>query len=438
MKTNKLFPQFFQRNAIRERMARCYKTDAEIAAELKLKEQNDFLAVVKKSVSDEFAIKIKSYEDTIEGLKAELKKAPLEADIKAFKDNLATLEATVKSLKESKGELSEAGKSIKSQIEKQMEAKKEEFAAFKANKQKSFTLDLDLKAAITMLESASLGGSNFLPKPEIRPGYIDLVRNQPLIENYASGGATKSATIVYVNKYNAQGTAAMTAEGATLNLVSAELKTENSTAYLVGAYEKVSIQMLDDVDFMAAFMEQELRYQVDIAVDNLLLTGSGSSTLKGVTVYAVAYTNANISTTNANDFDCIRAVIGQMKAVNFTPTNVFINPTDGANMDLVKDLYGRPIAMEYKDASGNLFRVAVVESNQIAVGKVLVADMTKFLVWNLLGFQIQYGWENDDFRKNLVSVSGIRRLHSYVSLNHLNGFVYDSFVNIKTAIAPSP
>lgn len=406
--------------------------------ELKLKEQNDLLAKVKSEVENTFATKIKSYEDSIESLKSEIAKSPKASDLTEVKNNLATAEATIKSMKESNGNLSPVAHSIKGQIEKQMKEKGADFESFKSGKSQKFSLDLDLKSAATMLESTSLNSSNYLPKPEIRPGYFDLVRNQPLIEQFANGGATQSATIVYVNKYNSQGTSAMTAEGNQLNLVSAELKTENSVAYLEGAYEKISIQMLSDIDFMAAFIEQELKYKVDIQVDNDLLTGSGSSTLKGITTYAVGYTNTNISTSNANDFDAIRAVIGQMKSLNFNPTHVFVNPQDSANMDLVKDLYGRPIAKEYKTSDGEVFRIMFVESNQITVGHFLVADMTKFWVWNLLGFQVQYGWENDDFRRNLVSVSGIRRLHSYISLNHLNGFVYDTFVNVKAAIAPTP
>lgn len=405
--------------------------------EIKAKEQADFLAKVKTEAEKSIAEKTKSLSDEITALKTSLDKAPKAEEFAEMRKNLGLAEAAIKALNENGGKLSKVGNSIKEQIKKQLDEKKEQYQAFKEGKQNKFTLDIDVKAAATMLESTSLNSSNFLPYPEIRPGYIDLVRNQPLIENYANTSAIGSPTVVFVNKYNAQGTSALTAEGALLPLVSAELRSETVTAYLIGAYEKISIQMLDDIDFMSAFIEQELKYKVSIAVDNLLISGSGSSTIKGVTVYAVQYTNTSISTSNANDFDAIRAVIGQMKALNFAPTNIFINPVDGANMDLVKDNYGRPIAMEYMEG-GNLFRIPVIESNQITAGYVLVADMTKFWVLNLLGFQMQYGWENDDFTKNLVSVTGIRRVASYASLNHLNGFVYDTFVNIKTALAPTP
>ena len=131
---------------------------------------------------------------------------------------------------------------------------------------------MKIKAATNMLESSNItstGATNaYVPKPDIRPGYIDLVRNLPLIEQYANGGATSSALMVWVDKYNAQGTAAATAEGVSLPLVSTAIKTETTQAVLEGAYITVSLQMLNDIDFMAAMIEQELMYKVNIQVDN--------------------------------------------------------------------------------------------------------------------------------------------------------------------------
>lgn len=438
MKKSNVFA-YFERNAERERIKRCYRTDAEEA--LKIKEQNEFLDKVKAAAKEETKLQIKELVDKLAALEAKDSKAT--EIIEALKKNLVEIEADYKAFKEKGGNLSPAANSIKEQLKKAYEANKDKLTAFKNKESQTVSFDIDVKAAITMLESASLGGSNYLPKPDIRPGYIDLVRNMPLIEQYANGGSTSSALMVWVNKYNPQGTSAMTAEGAAMPLVSVELKTENSNAVLIGAYETISIQMIDDIDFVAAMIEGELQYKVNIAVDGDLISGSGAGgNLKGITTDAVAYTNTNIVTSDANDFDAIRAIIGQMRNLNFFPNMVFINPLDGANMDLTKDLYGRPIAMEYKEVGGDgsdtVFRLKIVESPQIPVGSVLVADMSKFWVFSYMPFQVQYGWINDNLIKNLITLTGNRRLHAYKSLNHLNGFVYDTFANVKLAIAPLP
>lgn len=431
---------FLGKQAMIDRSKRCYREDGpEALKAAKEKEMNEFLEKVKATASAEIATKVKELTDKLSAIEG--KDADTAKIVEALKNNIAVAEADLKAFKE-KGNLSPVAQTIKGQIKKLYEEKATELANFKNKKSDGFSMDLDLKAAITMLESASLNGSAYVPNPDIRPGYIDLVRNMPLIEQYANGGATSSQLMVWVSKYNAQGTAATTAEGAALPLVSNEVKTENTTAVLIGAYITISIQMLDDIDFMAAMIEQELTYQVNIKVDNELLTATGGGDLNGIENYAVGYTNTSIATTDANNFDAIRAVQGQMESLNFYPTHVFVNPTDAANMDLVKDLYGRPIAKEYKnlwaDGSESVSGMKFIKSPQIAAGYVLVADMTKFWVFQYLPFTVQYGWINDNLIKNLITVTGIRRLHSYVSLNHLNGFVYSSFATIKLAIAPTP
>ena len=417
---------------------RAYRSEGEEA-----KKQAELLAKVKEAGAEGFKEKAAELASKLTALEA--KDAEASKLVEALKNNLALVEAELKAFKEKGGELSPLAKSIKSQITEQLEAKKADWENFKSKTSNGF--GLKIKAATNMLESSNItstGATNaYVPKPDIRPGYIDLVRNLPLIEQYANGGATSSALMVWVDKYNAQGTAAATAEGVSLPLVSTAIKTETTQAVLEGAYITVSLQMLNDIDFMAAMIEQELMYKVNIQVDNDLLSATGgANALNGILNYAVAFISTAIATSNPNNFDAIRAVIGQQRSLNFYPTHVFINPIDAANMDVVKDLYGRPIAQEYKqigaDGQETIFGLKKVESPQIAAGTFLVADMSKFFVFNYEAFEIQYGWVNDNLIKNLITITGQRRLHSFASLNHLNAFVTGSFATVKAAIAPTP
>ncbi len=435
---------FMARTAYVNRLKRCYEKDGAVALQAAAEqEKSAFLTLVKKEAGDAVATK---FEDLVKNLDAKKKAGDEVAEgiITALKANLAAVEKEMKAFKENGGTLSVVGNSIKEQLKKQMTDRKEEFAKFKNKEQAGFKMTLKTNNMFENVAISSTGATNaYIPKPDIRPGYIDLVRNMPLIEQYANGGATSSPLMIWVDKYNALGTAVTTTEGTDLPVVSNQILTENSNAVLIGAYMSVSMQMLDDIDFMAAMIEQELKYKTDIAVDSALLTGAGTAgLLKGITIYAVGYTNTSITTTNANNFDAIRAIVGQMRNLNFFPTHVFVNPLDAANMDIVKDLYGRPIALEYRAMDGNgvdrVFNLILVESPQIAVGQVLVADMPKFYVFNLLPFEIQYGWINSNFIDNVITVTGIRRLHSFISTNHLNGFVYTSFATVKTALAPAP
>jgi len=338
---------------------------------------------------------------------------------------------------------------IAKQIKSYIDANKDKFEAFKRGDTKAFGITIgkngeteagiEVKAAATMTVAGSLNGSAFVPAPEVVPGVVDLARNRPFIESYSATSGTSSPRVIWVEKYNPQGNADFIAEGGVKPLISIEFRTNESYAKKVADKIKVSTEMLDDVDFIAAEIDNELRYQVDIAVDEALLSGSGDGTssatdLKGLTEYAGGYALSTIATTDPNNYDAIRAAIAQIVSMNFNPTHVFINPIDGANMDLVKDKNGRPLAMEYKDGNGNIYRLQPIETNQMPVGDILVGDMSRFKVRNYKSFAIYMGWVNDDFEKNLVTIIGERRLHCYVASNDTGAFIYDTFANIKTAI----
>lgn len=401
---------------------------------LKEKEQSELLEKVKTAA---FA----AGKDSLDKQKAEfeLKMDEAKKDVEELKKNLATQEAEFKAFKEKGGELTPFGKAIASQIREQITKKGAEFEDFKRNKNAKVEIELDMKAAANMMVSTSVGGSAYIPAPYIRPGYVDLVRNKPLIEQFANGGAISSPVVVTVNKTNPQGTAAITAEGNAMPLISTEISSETVTAKLLGEYLTISIQMLGQIDFMAALIEQELMYKLAIAADNQLLSGTGvGDNLKGIETYSSTYILTSINTTNPNNFDCIRAIIAQEKSLNFDAAIIVVHPIDGANMELVKDTYGRPIAKEYMDADGRLFRVPLIESNQIAQGYVGVFDISKFFVWDYEPVKVQYGWINDNLIKNMITVTATRQLIAYVSANHVNGFVWDTFANVKAALAPTP
>lgn len=336
-------------------------------------------------------------------------------------------------------------KTIAMEIRSFLDKNKDKWEAFKAGESKSFGTDgtgnggIELRAAITMGVTGSTGGSAFVPGVEIVGGLVDLARNKPFIENYANSSNTTKSRIVWAEKYNPQGNATFLGEGGVKQLISFEIRTLESYAKKVADKIKVSTEMLEDVDFIAAEIENELKYKVDMAVDASLLAGAGDGTnatvdMKGLTSYVGGYVLTTVLVKTPNNQDAIRAVIAQIVSLNFTPDSLFLNPIDAANMDLIKDANGRPIAKEYKDDNGRIFRLLPIETNQMPVGNFLIGDMTRFKIRNYKPFAISYGWVNDDFERNLVTILGERRLHSYVAANDIGAFVYGTFATVKTAI----
>lgn len=372
---------------------------------------------------------LKALSEAVKGLKL-----PDEKEYSILKGEHLDLMKKMAAIEEKGKAGAEKDSSIRGQIKSFIEANKDKFEAFKKGEQKSFSFEIDTKVAATMLVGTNTGTSAYLPGREVVAGFTEIARNRPFIEQYANTSGTSSPNIVWVNLTNKEGNAAFIAEGTLKPLIDWEFLTETSVAKKVAARTKVSTEMLDDIEFMAAAIENELRYEVDMAVDAALLTGTGLTVFpKGITAYAGGYVLTTIKTTTPNNFDAIRAAIAQIISLNFAPTHVFINPIDAANMDLIKDSTGRPISMEYRN-NNTIYRITPIEANQIPVGSFLVADMSKFVVRNYKPFQVAYGWENDDFSKNLVSVIGERRLHTYASSNNTGAFVYATFAAVKTAL----
>jgi HK97 family phage major capsid protein len=426
-------------------------------------EKEMLLAEIKTQVASEFQTRnFQSKQDVeaaVEEKMKSIKDLPLDAlrayqqdkeDMKKLiNDQKAALEAQgleLRAIKESQQKAIPDRKTIASQIRAAIEKDKAGWERFKNRESNSFgqvkgdaAIAVETRAAATMTIAGSTGSSVFVPTVEVLPGMVDLARNKPFLENYANTTNTGSSRIVWTEKTNPQGSAAFIGEGGLKPLISFEITTRESFAKKVADKIKVSTEMLDDVDFIAGEIENELRYQVDIKVDAELLAGAGdgtvgATTLKGLGTAVGGYALTTVKTTSPNNYDAIRAAIAQIVSLNFSPNTLFINPIDSANMDLVKDTQGRPLAMEYKDGQGRIYRLQPVETNQVPQGKVLIGDMSRFKIRNYQPFSIAYGWVNDDFEKNLVTVIGERRLHAFLAANEVGAFVYDTFANIKTAI----
>jgi hypothetical protein len=371
-------------------------------------------------------------------LDAETGFAALKANVEKL-DNIIKAQGEAITAMKGNGGAGEA-KNVRYYVAKWFEENKNQIAAIKAGNKEGGLRGITIpKAAITMTEATSLNGSSYLPSPVILPGVVDLARVQPTFWDRLRKGALKANPLIWVNKYNRQGNAVFTSEGSVKTLISFELQTESSAPRKIPAKMKVSREMLDDIDYLASLIEGELRYEVDKLSNSGVLTGDGiAPNPKGVTIYAGVYSLATINgVLNPNNSDAIRAAIAQIRLLFFDgPLTAFVNPADAAVMDLQKSSQGVYVLPPFTTADGRTIAgCPVVEDNNIAAGYLLIGDMSKYKVYMHEDFFIEWGWVNDDFEKNLVTVIGERRFHAFVSGNETGAFLYDTFNNIKTAIA---
>jgi HK97 family phage major capsid protein len=327
--------------------------------------------------------------------------------------------------------------SIRQQISKWAEDNKDAIEAIRSGNKRDLPA-MQLRAPGTMTIAGSLGGSAYLPNVQVQPGVIDLVRLQPDFWDSLTKGRTNANPLIWVNKKNKQGNALFIGEGIIKPQASFELNTESSVPKKVAERMKVSTEMLYDVDYMESLIRDELYFEVRTAANTAVLTGDGTgANPKGITLLGSAYTLTGVTTTNPNNFDAIRAAITQIRMLGYKGRITgYISPVDAATMDMTKatsaGVYTIP---PFATADGRIIAGAtIMEDTGIAPGHLLIGDMSLYKILMYQDFFVAWGWENDDFSKNLVTAIGEMRFHQYSSSNHAGAWVYDTFANIKTAI----
>lgn len=296
--------------------------------------------------------------------------------------------------------------------------------------------DSPMTPATAFNPGAAANQSLFIPQPQFEAGINEVVRVQPTFWDYLPKGRSSSATYVWVNKKVPAGSGAadFISPGVAKPKVSFVIKSEFSQAKKVAATEKLAMETLFDVDGFQSWAEQELYYQVkQLANTTCLTTGdtaADADTPNSVKKLSVAFAAVGLSTVNPNNWDVGRAVAAQIRASNLVgPITIFVNPIDKANMDMTKAV-----------SQGQLYQpgpqyVNWIEDNNIPVGSFQAGIMSYYRILMYQDLVLDYGLVNDDFEKNLITVRAEMRFHQTFSENYTGAFVFDTFANVKAAIA---
>lgn len=249
-----------------------------------------------------------------------------------------------------------------------------------------------------------------------------------VLQQVVNRGTTTGNRVVYVDMYS-EGDAGMTAEGAKKTQVGVNFEEKTADVKKITAFIKVSKEMLDDLDFLRAEINNELRQKIEDKLEEQIYSGTGLTVnLSGITSYiSTTFTGAGGSYAAkvpfANSLDAIRIAIADIAADCFTPNLVLLNPADLALMDLNKTEGGAYLMAPFATASGqNIAGVRVMGSSEIPVGDFLIGDFSKANLRVREGISINIGYENDDFTKNMVTILAEMRAVFYIKEQHKAAF----------------
>jgi len=370
----------------------------------------------------------------LESLKSELTALVGKNDTAELRTAIAKLEGTIEGMKESRIIGSTSFKNMGDAI---FNAYSENIDKIKSNT--SGMIDLEVKVAGTMTIDGNYSGG-VVALTELEQGVARIVRRAPFLRQIVNAGVTLSKYITYIEQANPDGGADMTAEGALKSQADFDLVERQAITRKVTAFIKVSKEMLADLPFMQREINTELMELVALKLDSQILSGDGTgNNLVGILQNAVNFsaTGFALSVPFANELDVLRVAIQQVETALFNVNYIVMHPTDIAKFDVNKTSTGEyTMPTIYTDINGvkRYNGIEIISNTGIAVGTFLVGDFTKSNLRVREDMNIQVGYVNDDFTKNLLTVLCEARATHYVKTNHYGAFVQGTFSTAKSAL----
>lgn len=275
---------------------------------------------------------------------------------------------------------------------------------------------------------------------EVDPSLSVDPRSQTVIRKYSNVSTTSSRSLVYAEYKSKDGDAAWVEEGALKPLMDATLSEKTVTAAKVAIAAKFTEETLSDFPNFVNEVKAEMINKLGIKEEKGILDGTGESgELKGVAADMPAFSLTSLKVESPNEFDALVAAYTQIVSVSdmaYRPNLVLMNPVDYAQMQLAKDANGgylRPFRLGDELIQG----MQVVTSTAITAGDFIMGDFGYLNIRDLWALSITVGWENDDFRKNIVTTLAEKRLMCYIKSQYKTAFVKDKFKTVMEAIKPA-
>lgn len=375
--------------------------------------------------------------EELDAFKTQLQALEGKSDTSELKSAIAKLEGTIEGMKETKTSENVTLKSIGQAIGDAYANAIDKIKSVQENG--GGLINLDVKAAGTMSITGNYSGGT-VALSQLEAGVTRIVRRNPFLRQLVNVAGTVSKYITYIEQKNADGGAGMTAEGALKTQADFDYVEVSKQVKKVTAFIKVSKEMIADLPFMRNEIDTELMEIVELKLDAQILSGDGTGdNLEGILQNATAWSAGGfaLSLPTPNEYDVLRVAIAQIQGLEFAPNFIVLNPEDCAKMELTKTTTGEyTYAMNYVGMDGvvRVKAIPVVENTGISAGTFLVGDFSKSNLRIREDLNIQVGYVNDDFTKNLMTILCEARAVHYVKSNHYGAFVKGTFSTAKTAL----
>ncbi len=354
---------------------------------------------------DPTAMVLKAIEGVKEGQKDMAKKSDLEPiAIKAANDavlpvanELKTLSTQVQKLDAAAGQLNIKGEgkaNLMGDLTKGIKENLSGEALKKFSVGSPNAADLLLKTAgvMTLADDLLAGSavSSYSNTLQQIPGRLVNFRN--LVQVIPSG----TGIFQFPRERAKEGSIADQSAGVKKSLINArfEMITVNTT-YLAGL-APVAKQMMQDLPFLQSFMPQFMLREYLFAEDS-----------KFYTTLINAATGSTVVAGTPNDIDQIMGLVANLRATNYQPNGIVLNPADVYKIFINKTTageYSLPPGVTMSDSGLiRIFGIPVYETTFVPEDKVIVGDWTKAGIVQTEGLSVQTDDRGDNFDNNTVT-----------------------------------
>lgn len=406
-------------------------------------QEKTLLEKIKANVNEVIDSKSAHTASELKNIQEQIKKLVSDDVTPAMREELISIASDLKALKEQTAHKKEQADNFSNGFVSGYKSTLDKFGV-DGMKQKGFSQSLEVKTAGAMLTSnIDAVGTNSIPYTlsDAAFGLVRTARRRPFIMDLCNVGFTNKMYVQWAEMAsNDPGTAAMTAEGAAKTQEDFDISEKSAKVEKVAAYTKVSTEMLDDVDFIKAEIENNLMELIALKADSQILLGNGSTpNLNGIVTTATAYSAGSFADTilAANHFDVLLSAVTQVTVGNFNATNIVLNPVDFALMLSAKSSTAEYVHSQLfvlQNGSASFMGIPIVINNGVTAGSFLVGDFTKANVRVRKSATMSMGYDGSDFTLNLITILAEARLVVYVGVNNYGAFVYGTFSSAIEAL----
>lgn len=338
------------------------------------------------------------------------------------------------------------GKVVVKSLEQQVEEQFKEFITFRDGKKvvdikaaceqgkgKKATLNLVIEKAAAPITTASVHNVG---------AFVDSIsstepRSESVIRQYANVAQASGRGVLYAEFAPGEGDAEWVEEGGVKPLLSGEVNEVNIVAGKVALGAKLTEETLSDFPQLVAEIRAEIISRIGLAEEEGILNGTGTGgQVQGVAKTMPGFSLSSLEVEKPNIYDAIVAGYTQIISVSnmsYRPNLVLVNPLDYAQMQLAKDVNGQYLR-PFKAGDELIKGLEVVTTTAVAQGEVVMGDFNYLNIRDVWALTITFGWENDDFTKNLVTMIGEKRLVPYIKSQYKTAFLKDTIANIIAGI----